>query len=1286
MVKEYDNHKLLVANRGEIAVRILQTAKRLGLKTVAIYTHSDSLSPHVLQADESVPLEQPESTVTNAGSSEAAAYLSITSIIQICIKHSVTLVHPGYGFLSENAKFAAEVINNGIIWLGPRPEIIRSMGLKHEALDIARNAGLKSVPGSGGLLASEEEALNIAAQCGYPVLLKATAGGGGMGMIVCRDAESLRTSFQVAKNRAKTLFHDDGIFLERYFDAARHIEIQVFGNGQGDVVHMRERECSAQRRHQKVIEESPSPFCLAHPGLREQMCDAAVSLAKSIKYNSAGTMEFLVDEETANFYFLEMNTRIQVEHPVTEQIHPGLDLVELMIKQGLEESSSNKGFLSSSAEMQQATYDNFVAQGVNQGCSHAIESRIYAENPYEGFVPSPGLVQYASINELDYDWLRIDSWVETGMTITPHFDPLMGKVIVSGSTREEALSRSLIALGEIQLLGPMNNVKYLSSIIDHHSFRTGMVTTTFLESFKVQPRAFKVLSPGIDTTIQDLPGRHMKLGIPVSGPMDSLAFSAANILVGNPKTTEGLEIVVVPGVKASFHFFTSTVIAVAGKDVIVKVSGKKCSTWSKLLVPEGSTVDIEASMTNATAGFRVYLAIRGGFPDVPTYLGSKSTSMGLGGYQGRSLLKGDLISLGNCSPAPQENEHVVPEHLVPTYSSHWVIYVLPGPHGDEEFVTSEGLRKFYTTRWRVSPSSNRLGIRLEPPSSADRIAWARESGGEGGSHPSNILDNGYALGTININGDTPVILTNEGPDMGGYMCLCTVATAEMWKLGQLGPGNTIEFRRISWSSAIQRSVSNIQWLEAVEQSCSSHKLKETSISRFTLLDTDVKDTEYPTVLHVRHVDRDALAKRVTFRQAGGTAILVEFGAMHLDLFVRARIHAFQGIVNGKGISGLRFLCPCIRSILCHYDPTIIAQDAFLAVLIESAELIPDNMDEMTFPGRRITFPIVLDDKWNKEAILRYMTTTRDKAVYLPSNVEYLANNNGLASAEEALQKLVESDWLVLGVGFYLACPFLIPVDPRCRLIGQKMNPSRTFTPRGAIGIAGPVAAIYPIESPGGYQLYGRTLPTWQTWGKGRDFQANKPWLLEAFDQVAFKPVSEHEYIEFEKQFDTGQYVFQIEPTEFSVAEYAKFLESIEKETQAFCLRQAEASSREEQRERILLREWEEHKVRQNVQEDSSKSVYNGYSSTNAIFFKDNLDVEGGSRLTAPIFANIWKIQCSIDDVIESDSQVLVILEAMKTEIPVLAGEGSKGKKVVGFGHGAREGQPVGPGDTLVILG
>ncbi|KAH0588530.1 hypothetical protein H2248_004362 [Termitomyces sp. 'cryptogamus'] len=1106
----YEGTKLLVANRGEIAVRIIRTAKELGIWTIAIYTPSDALSLHVSLADKAIPLLQ--GTAEGSAELESQAYLAGRRIISICLDNEVTMLHPGYGFLSENAEFASLVVNSGITWLGPRPDLIQKMGLKHEARVAASDAGIPIVPGSVGVLASAVDALEAAKHVGYPVILKATAGGGGIGMVVCDDEAMLQERFLATQSSARALFGIGSLFIEKYIFAARHIEVQVFGNGLGEAVHMGERECSVQRRHQKIIEESPSPFIQRYPALRQAMCDAAVALCKRIKYNSAGTVEFLVDQTTAAFYFLEMNTRIQVEHTVTEAMHLDLDLVKLMIDQGISERLYMPAHV---PDMCQDTYDKLRLSESR----HAIEGRVYAENPFRNFLPSPGLLQLVELDS-GPSWLRIDSWISTGLTVTPLFDGLLCKVIVTGKTREEALSRFTQALNSCKIYGPPNNIDYLKAIAGSDEFRDGLYTTRFLDDFAYIPCTLTVILPGIECTVQDLSGRSVGLGIPRGGPMDALALSAGNRLVDNPIMTEGLEILIVPTIACELEFSSSTVVAITGKEVKAYVNNTLVAMWSRIIVPSGARLrlEIEAETETSHSGFRVYLSIRGGLPSIPAYLGSKSTSMGLGGYQGRSLLSGDQLSLGFCGPVESDKtrNESIDSILIPKYSSDWTIHVLPGPQDDEEFLSPAGQSAFYSTKWHVSTDSNRLGIRL---SSSNNIQWARTSGGEGGSHPSNILDNGYASGTINLNGDTPVILGNDGPDMGGFLSVCTVASAEMWKLGQLQPGNTICFKRISWSCSKTIHKALGEWDRAVCLSLNGHRLPPKLRLPW---DLDLTDDYETAILYEVGEDHE----RVIYRQAGDAAILVDFGLMKLDMNIRARIHAFQTVLHKQSPAGLRIICPCIRSVMCHYDPSLVSQSEFLSSLITIQESLPPSVENMEFPGRRITLPIVLDDPWNKEALERYMATMRRLAVYLPSNIEYLAKNNGLEPSE-ALRRLIQTDWLVFGVGFYLGCPFIVPIDPRCRLVGQKMNPSRTITPRGAIGIAGPVAAIYPVESPGGYQLYGRTLPTWQTWGKGKDFSPERPWFLQPFDQVHFEVIQAEEYAEVARSFDSGTYQFKV---------------------------------------------------------------------------------------------------------------------------------------------------------------
>ncbi|KAJ3754406.1 urea carboxylase [Lentinula raphanica] len=1228
----YTGEKLLIANRGEIAVRILRTAKEIGLSTLTVYTPSDALAPHVMLADKAIPLP------VSSGESEFKAYCNSKSIVAICKQYSVTLLHPGYGFLSENEEFARMVIGNGVAWLGPSPEIIKTMGIKHHARDIAKKAGIPIVPGSNGLVVDKQEAISIAQQLGFPVILKATAGGGGMGLVVCDDEQVLLQAFSNITKQAKSLFQDSGIFIEKYLPAAHHIEVQIFGDGKGAVVNMGERECSIQRRHQKMIEESPSPFCLVHPGLQAALISDAVKLGIYIKYGSAGTVEFIVDDISHQYYFLEMNTRVQVEHPVTEVIY-ATDIIKMMIDLGLAQHKSE------SFPLQQ---EKFLSNG-----QHAIETRIYSENTYDSFKPCTGILQHVDFGygEALPPWLRVESWISTGTEITQHFDPLLCKLIVSGSTRTEALQRMLDALNSVEIQGPPNNLDYLKQIIFSAEYQQGNATTDFLRRFSYVPHAFTVLSPGLETTVQDLPGRLIGLGIPVSGPMDFIAFQLANILAGNAKEVEALESIVIAGMDLILHFHIKGVIAVTGKQLQVEVNNKACDMWTAIEVPQNAIVKLWAR--EATPGLRNYIAIQGGFPQIPKYLGSKATSIQFGGYQGRQLIIGDHIALKNTDTLPQLK---LPQNLIPNYPTQWQIHVLNGPHNDQEFVAST--ERLFEISWKVSGSSNRQGIRLE---SAEKILWARENGGDGGSHPSNILDNGYALGTVNINGDTPVILTKEGPDMGGYVCLCTVISADMWMLGQLCPGALIKFVPTTWEKAIQMSNIWEDWVYNIQNSILSNFHMPKMLPDFEFNQT----MQHPDP-KLYTINMQGQKPGFVFRQAGDSAILVECGPMHLDLAMRAYIHAFELEVMKQKATGIEGFAPCIRSTMCHFNPKQITQAMLLTVLTEAAYALPDSVTDLTFPGRCFTFPVVLNDQWCQEAILQYMKSSRKKAVYLPSNVEYLAKNNGLKSIQAALQKLVQSNYLVLGVGFYLACPFLVPIDPRCRLVGQKMNPSRTYTPRGAVGIAGLVSAIYPVESPGGYQLYGRTLPSWQTWGKGSNFSVDHPWLLQPFDQIHFEVINE-----LEQQFDAGQYSLKMENCVFSMKEYTNFIDTIEAEIIVFRSQQAEAVSEQEKIEKDLLTEWLEEQRNHSVQPEHE---------LNSMTISGTL-----VSFPAPLAAMIWKVLIEPGAVIQYEDEVLIILEAMKTEIPVKAGKQHVGKTVKALGKGVQEGGQVNLGDVLFFL-
>jgi propionyl-CoA carboxylase alpha chain len=438
--------KILIANRGEIACRVIRTARRMGIATVAVYSEPDAEALHVREADEAVAI---------GPAAAAESYLRIDRIVAACKQTGAEAVHPGYGFLSERAEFARALGEAGIVFIGPTPEAIAAMGDKIESKKLAHAAGVSTVPGHLGVIADGKEARRIARGIGYPVMIKASAGGGGKGMRIAHDDGELRDGFGAAQHEAKSSFGDDRVFLEKYIEHPRHIEIQVLGDAHGNVVHLGERECSIQRRHQKVVEEAPSPFLDAKT--RAAMGAQAVALAKAVDYRSAGTVEFIVDR-SRNFFFLEMNTRLQVEHPVTEMV-TGLDLVEWMIRIAAGEPLP------------------FAQRDIRRN-GWAIEARVYAEDPERGFLPAIGrLVRYIPP---EGDGVRVDAGVAEGAEITPHYDPMIAKLAVHGDDRDQAIDRLRGALDGFYVAGLRHNIAFLAAIAGSERFRSGRLSTDFI--------------------------------------------------------------------------------------------------------------------------------------------------------------------------------------------------------------------------------------------------------------------------------------------------------------------------------------------------------------------------------------------------------------------------------------------------------------------------------------------------------------------------------------------------------------------------------------------------------------------------------------------------------------------------------------------------------------------------------------------------------------------------------------------------------------------------------------
>jgi urea carboxylase len=1177
--------KLLIANRGAIACRIIRTLRRMGVASVAVYSEADRHSPHVRQADEAVLIGPPP---------PAKSYLSIPALLEAARKTRAEAIHPGYGFLSENADFAEACLANGLVFVGPTPEQMRSFGLKHIARRIAAENGVPLLPGSG-LLENIYDAIEAAARIGYPVMLKSTAGGGGIGIRMCPSRAELREAFDAVGRLSQSNFGSGGLYVERFVSEARHIEVQIFGDGRGSVVALGERDCSVQRRNQKVIEETPAPGL--ESATRQRLLQAAVQLGKAVRYQSAGTVEFIFDNTTADFYFLEVNTRLQVEHGITEEV-VGFDLVEWMTRQAAGEDLS---------------LDRFNIRP--SGCS--IEARIYAEDPAKNFQPSVGTLSHVVWPEN----ARIETWVEAGTEVTPFYDPMLAKIIVRGSSRVEAFERLRAALHECEISGLETNLWYLRQVCEHPRFATQGVTTSFLRDFPYRPRSVDVTEPGTQTTIQDFPGRlgYWHVGVPPSGPMDSLAFRFANRLVGNLPDAAGLEMTVSG---PTLRFACDSSIALAGADFRARLNGQPVPPWRTVFVPSGSVLEMGYSQGG---GARAYLAVGGGI-DAPLYLASRSAFIlgKFGGQFGRVLKTGDVLHIDNASSqsvAPCE----LPQTLIPNYGNKWEIGVLYGPHGAPDFFTADDMEMFFSVAWKVHYNSDRTGVRLIGP----KPRWARKDGGEAGLHPSNIHDNAYAVGTIDFTGDMPVILGPDGPSLGGFVCPATIVEAELWKIGQLRAGDTVRFRALTLEQALELTVAVEACLENLsgELPVLPNSLPRTpSGALFT-------GTREDSILSRRASANGAPA--VVCRADGDKNLLVEYGPNLLDLNLRFRVHALEQQLREKDLPGIIDITPGVRSLHVHYD-TRLPRAALLEALEDCERRIPD-LEALSVPSRVVHLPLSWDDPATQLAIRKYTQSVRPDAPWCPSNIEFIRRINGLESIDDVHRIVFSASYLVLGLGdVYLGAPVATPVDPRHRLVTTKYNPARTWTPENAVGIGGAYLCVYGMEGPGGYQFVGRTVQMWNTFRSTKEFPSGTPWLLRSFDQVRFFPVRAAELLEIRDAFPHGQYSLRIEPTDFWLRDYHAFLKSIGPEARQFKGRQQRAF--EEERER-----WAEAGHPEYVEPPDTTTG-----------LEDDFGISDGCQpVRSPISASVWSLAVETGQRVEVGEK-LIVLEAMKMEILVVA--------------------------------
>ncbi|MGI9273339.1 MAG: urea carboxylase [Endozoicomonas sp.] len=1196
--------KVLIANRGAIATRIIRTLKKMGIASVAVYSEADADSLHVTLADDAYSLGE---------GAAAKTYLDQDKLFEIIRNSGAEAVHPGYGFLSENAGFVQRCEQEGVVFLGPDPEQIKVFGLKHCARNLAQENHVPLLPGSG-LLEELDAALNEAGNIGYPVMLKSTAGGGGIGMQLCHDEEELSSAWDSVRRLAGNNFADSGVFLEKFVQSARHIEVQIFGDGKGGAIALGERDCSAQRRNQKVIEETPAPNI--PDAVRRQLREVAVRLVQVVNYRSAGTVEFVYDRETHEFYFLEVNTRLQVEHGVTEQVW-GVDLIEWMLLLG---AGQLPPLPMLSSQLKPA--------------GHSVQVRVYAEDPQKGFQPSAGLLSHVRFPEADGQSVRVDHWIEAGVEVSPFFDPMLAKVIVTADSREQAIEQLSSVLSRTEIYGIETNIDYVRNVLETKAFSRGEMTTRFLDGFQHSACSIEVLSGGTMTTIQDYPGRtgYWDVGVPPSGPFDNWSFRLGNRLLENPETAAGLEITL-NGPTLSFN--ATAQIVLAGAEMPAVLNSEPVPFWQVIDVPAGATLKI-GKVTGA--GARSYLLIRGGL-QCPDYLGSKSTfTLGkFGGHSGRALLAGDVLHFEEADAPAYYLQ--LPGSLKPDINRSWNIRVICGPHGAPEFFTEKDMDDFFAAEWEVHYNSSRTGIRLVGP----KPEWARSDGGEAGMHPSNIHDNAYAIGAVDFTGDMPVILGPDGPSLGGFVCPVTIVSAERWKMGQLKAGDKVRFIPVSADDALA--------LEQAQQASLEQLIENTPV----LVGEGVRTA--PVLLTIPEEENGV---KVVYRAQGDKYLLVEYGPLELDIALRFRVHALMLWLQQQQPDGMRELTPGIRSLQIHYDNRQLSRSSLLALLRE-AETELAGIDKLELSSRVVHIPLSWDDEACRLAIEKYMQSVRHDAPWCPSNLEFIRRINGLSSIDEVKKIVFDASYLVMGLGdVYLGAPVATPIDPRHRLVTTKYNPARTWTAENSVGIGGSYLCVYGMEGPGGYQFVGRTLQMWNRYRQTKEFE--KPWLLRFFDQIRFYEVSAEELVQIRKDFPKGQYPLKIESTHFSLKDYKQFLEGNQTSIDVFTATRQQAFDEELQR-------WiDSGQIHFEAEQDLGNQTQD----------EDSLD-DNCLSVESHIAGNVWQVLVKPGEKVMAGQQ-LMILESMKMEIAVTAPESGVVQSLT-----RKEGSQIAAGQRLLVL-
>ncbi len=1167
-------NKVMIANRGAIATRIIRTLREMGVQSLAVYAECDADSLHVRHADEAHSLGE---------GAAAETYLDMDKLLSLAEQHGVDAIHPGYGFLSENPAFVKRCEAAGIAFIGPTVEQIESFGLKHRARELAQNAGVPLSPGSP-LLDSLDDARVAAASIGYPVMLKSTAGGGGIGMQLCHGEQELDSAWESVRRLGANNFADDSVYLEKFIARARHIEVQVFGDGAGGALALGERDCSSQRRNQKVVEECPAP--ILSDDQRRSLHETAERLLASVNYRNAGTVEFIYDADSDAFYFLEVNTRLQVEHGVTEEVY-GVDLVAWMLRQAAGE-----------LEPLEALRVGLSPKG------HAVQVRVYAEDPHRDFQPCADLL--SDVYFPAADGIRSDYWVESGIEVAPYFDPMLAKVISWAADRDSALEKLDQSLSQTRLYGCETNISYLRALLNDPTLKAGEVTTRYLDDFSYQPKRIDVLAPGTLTTVQDFPGRsgYWDVGVPPSGPFDSYSFRLGNRLLNNNENAAGLEITLQG---PTLLFSTAATIALAGASIAAELDGQPVALWEAVQVRAGQTLKLGRV---SEQGARSYLCVKGGL-QCPEYLGSRSTfTLGqFGGHNGRALRTGDVLQLApECTAVDLPN---LPQAMRPVIDKVWTLRVIYGPHGAPDFFTDNDIHTFFNTDWEVHYNSSRTGIRLIGP----KPQWARSDGGEAGLHPSNIHDNAYAFGAVDFTGDMPVILGPDGPSLGGFVCPATVISADLWKLGQLRAGDKLRFEPVSLETAVKIEAGQLQSLQTLEAQAHDYAVADTQSAPLKVLAAD------------------RFGDEITLRPAGDHFLLVEYGANELDIRLRFRAHALMQWLQKNSLPGLRELTPGIRSLQIHFDSQTLKHDDLIAHLERGETALAAQINELCVPSRIVHLPLSWDDVACQQAVDKYMQSVRSNAPWCPSNLEFIRRINGLASIEDVKEIVFGASYLVMGLGdVYLGAPVATPVDPRHRLVTTKYNPARTWTAENSVGIGGSYLCVYGMEGPGGYQFVGRTAQMWNRYRQTEAFE--QPWLLRFFDQIRFYPVSHEELEQIRRDFPQGRYPLNIEETTFCLGDYEDFLAQNEVAITAFRA-QREQSFNEE------LAHWH------------ATGQFNFEVPEAAVEATEPDWPEHAVVVDSPVSGSVWQCIAAEGQQVKA-GDTLMVLESMKMEIPLQA--------------------------------